>query len=106
MSIDSYLLLPEEKQSLSPSREDLNEWVISQDLSKEKKMKKFTLSRVLDGFRSSVNQGPGGQGPGQGSPSKNLEGPLTEIPEPLRAENFQIAQVCEFFFVCCFCLLP
>ncbi|OXA41654.1 Syntaxin-binding protein 5-like [Folsomia candida] len=56
-------------------------------------MKKFTLSRVLDGFRSSVNQGPGGQGPGQGSPSKNLEGPLTEIPEPLRAENFQIAQV-------------
>ncbi|XP_035715730.1 syntaxin-binding protein 5 isoform X5 [Folsomia candida] len=61
-------------------------------------MKKFTLSRVLDGFRSSVNQGPGGQGPGQGSPSKNLEGPLTEIPEPLRAENFQIAQtVCHGF---------
>ncbi len=55
-------------------------------------MKKFTLSRVLDGFRSSVSQGPGQDGKVSG-PAKNQEGPLTEIAETLRPEHFQIAQV-------------
>jgi len=55
-------------------------------------MKKFTLSRVLDGFRSSASQGSGQGGPVSG-PSKNQEGPLTEIIETLRPDNFQISQV-------------
>jgi hypothetical protein len=58
-------------------------------------MKKFTLSRVLDGFRSSVSQGPGQPITG---PAKNQEGPLTEIVETLRPENFQLSQVCLFIF--------
>jgi hypothetical protein len=57
-------------------------------------MKKFTLSRVLDGFRSSVNQGPGQGGSISGPSGKNQEGlPLTEIVETLKSDNFQISQV-------------
>lgn len=61
-------------------------------------MKKFTLSRVLDGFRSSVSQGPGQDGKVSG-PAKNQEGPLTEIAETLRPDNFQITQV-RYTFPC------
>jgi len=61
-------------------------------------MKKFTFKGVLDGFRSSVNQGTGPGGAGS-SGSKGSQDYLTlDVVETLRSDNFSVKKVKNWYF--------